>query len=220
MKSIPLAASNGEVWAHLCRRCRKVHSGSSLYKKVGRRRPDKDRLRLALEDAERCCTCTKCGKAVRKDSDMLCVRCNVTFEKESKVRHRKFKKSDALYVEEHSRRRALSKDKDIADLLRALMSDLSEAMWCAGWSSDLEFTLWGMLLEGGKGTSPCRSFEDRLSKPEAVKLRSLSRRAGGWWMHWEAPGGAGGPVFVPMAEWRKVYASYKRGEVLKTSAKD
>ena len=27
-------------------------------------------------------------------------------------------------------------------------------------------------------------------------------------------------TFVPMAEWRKVYASYKRGEVLKTSAKD
>lgn len=128
------------------------------------------------------------------------------------------KTSETLFKIEHDRRLKLAKNQDAAGLLRLNMRELSESLWCAGWEADLEFTLWKDLdfWNGNHGGDGIHSHS-LLYRPEAIKLRTLSRKAGGWWMWWKEPKGckgvhSSGEVFVPMSEWKKIYAQHCASE--------
>jgi hypothetical protein len=68
-----------------------------------------------------------------------------------------------------------SQDPVAARDLAWLMSDYSEAAFCAGWIHDLEFFLWEAQ------TGACLGFDgEPITKCLRDKLRELSDRCGGW----------------------------------------
>jgi hypothetical protein len=87
--------------------------------------------------------------------------------------------------------------------LLALMQGLSEAHYCAGWSSSTEFDLWN--AEAGH-----RYGMGQLSEREALLLRELSLACDGWWM-WNEQDPVG-PVFLKRAEFQKLYDGWKAGQ--------
>lgn len=85
----------------------------------------------------------------------------------------------------------LSKNPRVACELAALMSDISEDRWCAGWLIGLEFILWD-------------------EKDPACM--ALSEKCGGWWAWFEAdPDDAHtwGASFVPMGRWIEMVAEHE-----------
>jgi hypothetical protein len=154
---------------------------------------------------------------------LRCKKCNIKASRALRLYRQQMGVSQKEFDLEYSRRMQLSKNQDAATLLVGNMRDLSEAMWCAGWCSGLEFSLWRDVLDGGiEHQTNAEVFASRLSKPEAVKLRGLARRAGGWWMWWKDPKGcsgvqATGEVFVPMREWKKIYAENEKKQARETS---
>lgn len=87
--------------------------------------------------------------------------------------------------------------------LASLMSDISEAAWCAGWMDSLEFRLWQMVQ------NPEDNFygEATVSKEDIQTLKEISDEINGWiaWSEKE-----GGQVFVSMDEWLENYNEYCR----------
>lgn len=86
--------------------------------------------------------------------------------------------------------------------LRLCMEYLSEEHWCAGWLTDLEFTLWDWVLDWRAEPQPLHeagSMDSQLH--EARTLSWLAEQAGGWWV-WEE-----GRQFVPMGEWLARFAA-------------
>ncbi len=80
------------------------------------------------------------------------------------------------------------------EALLALMTEISQEEWAAGWLDGLEFVLWRRVLA------------DRGLPSRSVELRDLANMAGGWWAY--LPGGEGrekGRTFVPMAEWLRLF---------------
>jgi hypothetical protein len=93
-------------------------------------------------------------------------------------------------------------DEGAALGLFALMSGLSEEIWCAGWLHGIEYDLW--LVAIGKGTDPndrIRAVTDRQRR----LLRLLYDEAGGWWI-WKD-----GPQFVPAEKWLEIVNSKIKG---------
>ncbi len=76
--------------------------------------------------------------------------------------------------------------------LAALMSSLSEDLWCAGWLTGTEHALWKM-VQGG----PREWGMGEVSQRQVDLLRLLSEEAEGWIIY-----GANGPHFVPIDEWK------------------
>lgn len=77
-------------------------------------------------------------------------------------------------------------------LLRLLMSHISEERYAAGWHIDLEFRLWAETLgRPRKGLLPF----------ERAGLKFLSGAAGGWWSF---------ERFFPMKRWLATYADHNR----------
>lgn len=64
----------------------------------------------------------------------------------------------------------MNEQKITADLLRRLMSEISEEYWCAGWLIDLERVLWDAVT--GKRVNIC-------SPEEIEQLKYLSEKCGG-----------------------------------------
>lgn len=91
-------------------------------------------------------------------------------------------------------------DADAAELLRHLMSEISEDHYCAGWLIGLEFRLWRIVLGG----PPKFGFDD-VSPERIADLERLSKKCGGWIVWSEGCG----EVFVPMDEWQRMYAAEK-----------
>lgn len=87
--------------------------------------------------------------------------------------------------------------KQAREDLREYMSELSEACYCAGWMSGLEYSLWSFVTEG-----PGRFGMAYVEQPEIDKLKALADKAGGWW-HW--PEEAPDEQFIAMEEWLAVY---------------
>ena len=85
-----------------------------------------------------------------------------------------------------------------ADLLRKLMSGISEECWCAGWLSGLEYTLWDAAT--GKRKNIC-------GPEEIEQLRYLSEKCGGW-IVWDEQ--AKDERFVPMEQWLRLYEAKRR----------
>ena len=93
-----------------------------------------------------------------------------------------------------------------AEALLSVVHDISEDMWCAGWYTNLEFILWSAVL-GDKRWRQATGFPHLAAR----RLAFLSSECAGWWVHcstvdckWEE---CGGRVFLPLDEWRALYAS-------------
>ena len=76
--------------------------------------------------------------------------------------------------------------------LAALMSSLSEDLWCAGWLTGTERTLWNMVQGGTREWGM-----GEVSQRQVDLLRLLSDEAEGWIIY-----GDDGPQFVPIDEWK------------------
>ena len=92
--------------------------------------------------------------------------------------------------------------------LYALMSEISEDCYCAGWMMGTEYTLWEIISEFGAK----RNWgQGEVQQWQIDDLHAISVEIGGW-IRWrddhEEPGlhhDEWGPVFTPMAEWLAMY---------------
>ena len=87
----------------------------------------------------------------------------------------------------------MDEQKITADLLRKLMSEISEGHWCAGWLVGLEYILWDVV--NGKRNDIC-------GPDEIEQLKYLSEKCSGW-IVWDNQ--AIDKKFVPMEEWLRLY---------------
>lgn len=95
------------------------------------------------------------------------------------------------------------------DLLNDLMSDISQAIVCAGWLRDLEFLLWE-LLESGTLPDALDPWGFRaLTAADRTDLRWLADLAGGWW-RWSDDSNA--EVFIETSAWRDLHARWSRAQ--------
>ena len=92
--------------------------------------------------------------------------------------------------------------------LYALMSDISEECYCAGWITGAEYVLWEIVADHAADR---KWGQGQVQQWQIDDLRAISEEIGGW-IRWrdddEEPGlhhDHWGPVFVPMAEWLKMY---------------
>jgi len=80
--------------------------------------------------------------------------------------------------------------------LAALMSEISEDQYCAGWEYGLEGSLFAFAYEGvpyGNGPSP----------KQRQGLMELARRCDGWWVYEQK-----GLKFVRMVVWTEMYKPF------------
>jgi hypothetical protein len=84
-----------------------------------------------------------------------------------------------------------------AGQLADLMSDISERCWAAGWMSDLEYALWGIVT----GKRDRHYGMGEVQDYEIARLQDLSDTAGGW-IIWDQQDGR---RFVTITEWRQLY---------------
>lgn len=87
--------------------------------------------------------------------------------------------------------------KPLEQALYALMSDLSEACWAAGWLSGTEFDIWALIV-GDKDRwafHPVDVLTDELAAIESVSTAAQA------WIVWEG----NEPVAVPLDDWRARY---------------
>lgn len=92
----------------------------------------------------------------------------------------------------------MDEQKIAADLLRKLMSWISEEQWCAGWLHDIEYILWDAVVGRRK---------DICNPQEIEQLKYLSDKCGGW-IIWDEQ--AKDERFVPMGEWLRLYEAKRR----------
>lgn len=85
-------------------------------------------------------------------------------------------------------------DIEAAKELAALMSEISENQYCAGWEAGLEFSLFAFAYEGAE-------YGDGPSLKQRQGLIELARRCGGWWV-WD-----NNLRFIRMEEWTEMYKS-------------
>jgi hypothetical protein len=82
--------------------------------------------------------------------------------------------------------------------LKALMSDISERCWCAGWLVDTEYVLWDAVING-----PIQRWgQDEITEEDTAALKVLSDEIGGW-IGWKDEKME--PSYVPMSEWLKEF---------------
>ena len=60
--------------------------------------------------------------------------------------------------------------------LQVEISEISEAGYCAGWTRDIEFYLWKIVLDGSETEFGVKI----ISREEIANLRSLSEQSGSW----------------------------------------
>jgi hypothetical protein len=92
-------------------------------------------------------------------------------------------------------------DHPAAKALLTMMEEISEAHYCAGWMSGLEYSLWRIVQGGDRnyGMYP-------LEPAEVESLRWLAESCDGWWIWHDAKTPSeSGEKFVTMAEWLPIY---------------
>lgn len=198
--AIPLSAPDGTVYAYACGVCHHVRASLSAMGPC-----DVEGVTRIAEtnkpDAERCCRCERCETVAGPFSFLsanVCPTCLPAHEAEKTDRDARiaahYERSDRIQAE----RMRLSKDETSARALAALMSEISEECYCAGWMSGLEFSLWAMVQGGDRSYGMSEPSES-----EVAQLRALSERCGGW-IRWEEDVGE---VFVPLHEWEQTYGA-------------
>jgi len=207
---IPLTDPEGRVWAYLCGNCHHVRGLADVMVDVTE--PVEHIVQMSLEQAERCCRCTKCGVPSswnRRGAfhSSYCEACEAKAKADEPRRRAENEARAAQEEQAFERAIASAKDRDAAVLLRNAMSDASEDVMCAGWMMGLEHILWEELQ------TPDRKSEWAPYLPE---IRRLSEKAGGWW-HWADDVGYGIELFVTLAAWQEMYKAHVEG-VLATRA--
>jgi hypothetical protein len=95
--------------------------------------------------------------------------------------------------------------------LLALMTGLSEELWCAGWMTGLEYSLWERVQDG-----PSRYGMGEVTQRQCELLRLLAEEAGGWWAYDD------GPRFIRMKDWLPAFAelqqSYRDSDATRRAA--
>jgi len=106
-----------------------------------------------------------------------------------------------------------------AEKLALFMSELSEECYCASWLHGCELFLWDCVTGVAHRGPVHPPFTPRpdvtgfpwgmgiVSDAEADELRRLSELAGGWCRWDETADDFGALVFVPIDEWRAIYAA-------------
>jgi hypothetical protein len=82
--------------------------------------------------------------------------------------------------------------------LALAMSEVSQAAYCAGWMTGLEYALWHFLITGRR-----RYGKSRVTDDEIERLRALSLKCRGWIVfddHKEE-------MFVPTSDWEQMFRS-------------
>ncbi len=103
---------------------------------------------------------------------------------------------------------SLEKSKNIvyANVLKTLMSKISEDHFCAGWLVDLEYKLWSMVIDRSAENRDFGFGEVLLEQVDV--LSELNLKSGGWWYWAESDtkqGYNGGELFVTTEEWLEMY---------------
>lgn len=199
----PLTAPDGTVRLWACPRC---HKPGSTPSRLGPMTAE-DIARYAAwsrEEAERCCHCQRCKGWLEEGVVWgTCEACKPAEEAEKAAR-------EAGWEEDRKRREqvvqaslAASRDPRAAEVLRALMREISEEHWCSGWEGGLEFDLWA-IVQGGSADYGA----GEVTEANVQRLHDMAERSGGWW-RWEQ---GTGEVFVGAEEWTRLYAERKSGK--------
>jgi len=86
------------------------------------------------------------------------------------------------------------------ETLLRMMRDISEDCWCAGWLTDLEFTLWNAVTTG-KMESGWGIVEER----DLLRMKHLHELSGGWWI-WAT--GEDRERFVTTQDWLRILSEH------------
>ena len=235
MNPIPLL-HDGVIRAWMCGHCYHVNHAD-----FGHRIPTDEALERSLgfakNSAERCCSCRDCGVLLEKTDDYsgMCDRCR-WFSAWSNLA-RKIAEAMAVaalppppptrkarpapivpipdYYEEPLYRR------ELAWHLLGAMSEHSEDVFCAGWMSGLEYSLWEIGTSAGAASEPdeIRYSSGWYSAPLCRRLVALAELIDVWWT-WrspirnavetdpirEQPGVEHGPWPVTLETWRRMRA--------------
>ena len=85
--------------------------------------------------------------------------------------------------------------------LQVEISEISEAGYCAGWTRDIEFYLWKIVLDGSETEFGFKT----ISGEEIANLRTLAEQSGGWW-HWSDK--ENNTAFITLDEWQEMYQQF------------
>ena len=85
--------------------------------------------------------------------------------------------------------------------LQVEISEISEAGYCAGWTRDIEFYLWKIVLDGSETEFGIKT----ITTQEIANLRTLAEQSGGWW-HWSDKENKS--VFITLDEWQEIYQQF------------
>lgn len=99
-------------------------------------------------------------------------------------------------IDAETRQRIL--ERAARERLYALMSDLSEEHWHAGWLNGTEYTLWKAIQQYPE---PLHWGQRAIPLDTVADLYHLALAVGGWWV-W----GEDGAYFVSLGEWERLYA--------------
>jgi hypothetical protein len=112
---------------------------------------------------------------------------------------------------------AVSKDECLSpdeQLLRDLISDVSQVCYAAGWMADAEFNVWRLATEGGNwGWVAASAVRTQLD--QALGLASAIGR----WVVWSEESGCQHEA-IDMLDWKARYATWRRDIFPVTSALD
>lgn len=100
-------------------------------------------------------------------------------------------------------------NNEAARARRIYLAYLSEERWCAGWASDLEFTLGEHVLKcrAGIGLFPEEGSDGTHWARDAQALSWLAEQAGGWW-RWPKDGSE--PAFVALKDWQRIFEEHRQ----------
>ncbi|PSB26101.1 hypothetical protein [Chlorogloea sp. CCALA 695] len=85
--------------------------------------------------------------------------------------------------------------------LQVEIGEISEAGYCAGWTRDIEFYLWKIVLDGSETEFGIKT----ITTQEIANLRTLAEQSGGWW-HWSDKENKS--VFITLDEWQEIYQQF------------
>ena len=94
-----------------------------------------------------------------------------------------------------------TEEKELKEQLSSKIWEISEAGYCAGWTRDIEFYIWKIVLDGSETDFGVKT----ISKQEIANLRTLAEQSGGWW-HWSSEENKA--VFIPLDKWQEIYQAF------------
>lgn len=210
---LPLSAPDGQILAWACGVCRSVTGGGTSLA------PDPaDRIKMETEvshrEATRCCTCPRCGgrweTAPLEQNNGVCDSCwELGVKIEVAQRNKRLDEEAAERARLHKESLGLAEDRAAAGSLLRRMSDLSEETTCASWLDGTALAVWWAVQREWGGSTPTLWGEE-VSADDLDRIRELSERARGWWVHRRDAGF----IFVPMHEWYGVVSKVPPGTTL------